>query len=174
MQTYSRILFDQAKNTKSLEQVFSDLTHLVAIIENSTNLLRYLSAPIYTDAEKKELLSGVLKKLKPAKITQNFLDVIIENNKMEYLPSIYKDFSQRIMDSKGQVEANIITAKKISSKDLKSLTDMFEKKLGKKFVVTHEIDPSIIGGAILNYGSNMLDLSIINMQNKLNRDIHEV
>lgn len=174
IQTYSGILFRKAAESKGLDKVHADLENLSDILSSSNKSLRYLSAPIYSLEEKQSLIADLRKKLKLTKVTENLLDLLLENNKMEYLPDIFQDFSDRLLSHKGQVKAKLITAKKVSAKDLKSLTTMFEKRLGKKLSVTHEIDEAIIGGAILSYGNNMLDLSMLNMQNKLNREIYEV
>ena len=174
VQTYSKILFAKAVEAKLQDKVASDLENISAILEESQKSTRFLSAPIYSDKEKKDLLDVLLKKLKLQKLTQNFLDVALQNNRIKDLPSICDDFIKRLLALRGENTATLISARKMSEKDLKSCIAMFEKQLGKKFIVSHKIDPTIIGGVILNFGGQMLDLSILNIQNKLSREINEV
>lgn len=174
IRTYANLLFEQANSTGKLDKISDDFGNLVSTLKSSKKIERYFTASIYSINDKRSLLDEVLGSMKLDKSLSNFIDILLENNRMGYLEDIYYYFSKRLNESKGQISAKLFTAKKISDKDLKFCISIFEKKIGKKLIVTHEIDSSIIGGAILTWGSNMLDLSVLNVQNQLSREINEI
>lgn len=174
VQIYTSVLFGKALASKCEEKIMTEIKNICDIFCASPKARRYLSAPIYSDDEKNELLDSLLKKYKVTEIFDHFLRLLVENNRMEYLPDIMNLYEEMLNNKEGRIVAELVTAKKMSEKDLKSCISIFEKRLGKKLVISHQIDSNIIGGAILTYGNNMIDLSVLNMQNKLSREINEV
>lgn len=174
VQTYATILFGKALASKSQTEILLELQNLSAIFDASPKILRYFSAPIYNNLEKSKSLNILLKGKKSSGLFINFLNLLIENNRIEYIQDITKEYEKILMDNEGKIKATIVTARNMSSRDLKICISTFEKKLGKKFIISHKVDPSIIGGAILTYGNNMMDLSVLNMKNKLSREMNEV
>jgi len=174
VQTYATILFGKALALKSQEKILSELQNLSSIFNASPKILRYFSAPIYSNLEKRELLDILFRNKKPSEVFINFLNVLIENNRIEFIQKITREYERILMNNEGKTKATITIARNMSAKDLKACISTFEKKLGKTFIVYHKVDPSIIGGAIIAYDNNMLDLSVLNMKNKLSREINEV
>ena len=59
------------------------------------------------------------------------------------------------------------SALKLSETQHKKVLSMLEQKLGKKIVVNFQVDPEILGGLRVKYGSTMIDDSVLGKLNRL-------
>jgi|GEM_PF-6856996 len=60
----------------------------------------------------------------------------------------------------GGVVAKLTVAIKFKDKDIKEMAAKFSAKLGKQVVLSIKVDPSLIGGAIIQHGSYLNDYSL--------------
>lgn len=174
VQSYSRILFNEARAKKSLSKIYNDFNCLVDLIYNSTNIKRFLSAPIYDKNTKNDLFKEVFADLKIHNIFLNFFSILLENNIINQIEDIHQDFRKLILKEEGKTLAKMVTAKKLSDQELDQFIKSYDKKLSKKFLVTHEVDPNIIAGSILYFENKICDMSVLNIQEKLRREIDEI
>jgi len=58
------------------------------------------------------------------------------------------------------VNGKIITAMPLSDTQLRSVVERFEKKLGQGVSFTQAVDPSLIGGVIVDIDGRLYDVSI--------------
>ena len=65
------------------------------------------------------------------------------------------------------IEVSVESVKSLSSAQEKKLLTTLEKKLNKKVVVNHVLNPELLGGLRIQYNSNMIDDSIMGKLNRL-------
>ena len=61
---------------------------------------------------------------------------------------------------RGEVTAEVVSARKLSAKQLKSVGDVLKKVVGSKVSVETKVDESLLGGLIVKVGSRMVDSSL--------------
>ncbi len=64
-------------------------------------------------------------------------------------------------EHKGSAEIKITTARELSNDELNNIIADLSKKLGKQVFVQKSVDPSLIGGIVIQYGDNIIDGSVV-------------
>ena len=82
---------------------------------------------------------------------------------------IIDDFAKIIANSKGIKFAEISSAFKLTKKELESISSFLETELGKKIELELNIDPSLIGGAVIKYDCNLIDCSVSGALDRIKR-----
>ena len=76
------------------------------------------------------------------------------------------------LDNK-EIEVNVTSAVQIEKELQNDLKTILEKQMGKKINLTNYVDKSIIGGLVLQIGSDLIDISVKNKIFKINNMIKE-
>jgi F-type H+-transporting ATPase subunit delta len=72
------------------------------------------------------------------------------------------------MVERKQLHVQVITAKKQSKKLMSDFQEMMNKKTNSEIILEEKVDPSILGGAIIQYGSHKFDTSVKSKLEDLN------
>ena len=70
----------------------------------------------------------------------------------------YSASADRNTQSAAQVR--IITARELPAAEYKQLVDSLVNKLGRDILVEKKVDPSLVGGIVIQYGDNIFDGSV--------------
>lgn len=79
-----------------------------------------------------------------------------------------------IADDKGEVSAEVTSAKKLTKAQTDKLAKTLKASVGKDVKVNVSVDESLIGGLIVKVGSKMIDSSIKSKLSNLQNAMKEV
>ena len=79
-----------------------------------------------------------------------------------------------IADEKGEVTAEVTSAKALTKAQSDSLAKTLKASTGKTVIINSSVDESIIGGLIVKVGSKMIDTSIKSKLDNLQNAMKEV
>lgn len=88
---------------------------------------------------------------------KDFLKVIVTNNRMETITSIYEDFRTFIEDESDVMRLHVFSANPLSDKHIKDIKTTYNKKFRKTIIVETHRDPSMIGGLKIEYNGMVLN-----------------
>lgn len=92
---------------------------------------------------------------------QNFLRLLVENDRVSALPEIASQFAALKNKLEGSAEADITTAFAMSDAQVAELVTVLAKKFGGvKLKSRVTVDPSLIGGVRVTVGDEVFDTSI--------------
>ncbi len=144
------------------EDVAQELAALdtLASIANNSEIATLVGDPKLTDDQICDLIAELCGK-NLSKEAANLLRVVIENDRLEALPEIARQFREQKNLSEGVADAHIETAYELSQEELDSLLESLTKKFpGMKFTATVEVNPALIGGVSIRVGDKLLDGSV--------------
>ncbi len=118
-----------------------------------------LGNPRLSAAEKAGLLASAVKGQVQAPLA-NLLAALIENGKAALLPFISEHFDRLQREHDGVVKAIITSAQPLSDADKAGLVDALAKRYGKKVVAEVSVDESLIGGARVQVGDDVVHASV--------------
>lgn len=163
---YSLALYEAAEERKAVDKVNADIATLLSVVDEDKDFLKYFTNPLWDLAAKKSTLKEIAKKIKIKEETLSCLDVIADNNRFAEFKLILEAFRRLYYVKHNIAEVEVQSVKTLNSVQDKKLNSTLEKMLGKKVVVNYVLNPELLGGLRVRYGSNMIDDSI---QGKLNR-----
>src|SRR5262249_23098882 len=91
---------------------------------------------------------------------QNFLRTVIENGRLAALPEVASQFREMKNATSGASDAVVYSAFPIAAEQLGALSQVLEKRFGRKLNLTVQEDPSLIGGIRVVVGDEVLDTSV--------------
>jgi F-type H+-transporting ATPase subunit delta len=92
--------------------------------------------------------------------TGNLVKILLERQKITLLGAIVEAFRQLWEADKGILAVQVTTAIPLHPKEEAALTEKLARSLGKSVRIQSVVDPSIIGGAVLQIGDRMVDGSL--------------
>nr|POE91981.1 atp synthase subunit o, mitochondrial [Quercus suber] len=101
--------------------------------------------------------------------------VLAENGRLRNIDSIAKRFGDLTMAYKGEVKAIVTTVIALPPEEEKELKETLQDIIGrgKKVKVEQKIDPSILGGLVVEFGQKVFDMSIKTRARQMERFLRE-
>lgn len=156
---YAKALFELADENDQLDQTYQELTALRQVFEENDGLATLLSGVDLSLAEKKALIDTLKKDASP--FVSNLIQMAFDYGRMDDLVAIIDEFERRYDAHNKRVHAKVITAVQLDTKQRDQLKANLAQRLGANEVVLHEmVDPSILGGAIIQTNNETLDGSL--------------
>ncbi|HZJ41191.1 MAG TPA: ATP synthase F1 subunit delta [Candidatus Saccharimonadales bacterium] len=105
-------------------------------------------------------------------IIKSFVSVLDKNHDFNKTEAIITSFNEIWNKANSEVDATLSSARELSATTRETVTNYLKHKTGaKKIILETEINPKIIGGFVLRYGSKVLDGSLRNSLNSLKNKI---
>jgi len=97
---------------------------------------------------------------------------IIETGNLSILTSVMEDYGKLVKRFKGEVYGTVASAQELSAEEFKTIVDVLTKQNpGKKFFLSHSVDPNLGAGFIVKCGPKTLDYSIASEQKALKESL---
>ena len=164
---YAQSIYGGADSAGDLVSVYKEMMLLRDVLQQSADDFKKLDNPLWPLAEKYKVIESIVKKFHFCKSMNNTLKLIIANRKAAVLPLIVKEFIKRYQDSNNIAEVDVTTAIELSEKQDHLLKEKLARIFNKKIEVNYEINPQILGGLVIQYGTNFIDNSVKQKLNAL-------
>ena len=166
---YARALFDAARDENRLEPVRDDVARLAQAVAEVPELRELLRNPQLDPRAKAAALEDLLEG--GDKIVRNFVLLLADKGRAGIFEEIAREFELLIAEHEGIVHAELTTAVELSDKEARDLLKQIEQAAGRKVEATRSVDPSLIGGIVLQVGSHRLDASVRGRLERLRREL---
>ncbi|WKY47947.1 F0F1 ATP synthase subunit delta [Eubacteriaceae bacterium ES3] len=170
---YAVALFDVVCENKVIEEVFNDYTEFIEILNSNKDFMSVLESPTVGNDEKKVILTNVFKDEMNGYL-KNFLRLLIDKSRFEFVGEIYKDFRKQYFDYNNMVEATVLTVIPMEEELEEQLKKNLESRFDKKVFLTSKIDPSILGGAVVYVRDQVIDGSVRKQLEEIKRNINNI
>jgi F-type H+-transporting ATPase subunit delta len=131
----------------------------LAAVAGNAQLLQFADSPKVTAAQVFDLITGVAKAALNDH-AKNFLRMVIENGRLSALPEIAAQFRALKNAQSGSSDAVVYSAFPIEGAALADVSNMLEKRFGRKLNVSVELQSELIGGIRVVVGDEVLDTSV--------------
>lgn len=161
---YTNALYSAASKGKKVDKVEEDLKALRDLYKNDAKFRDFLGNPMVKLPMKIQALQEISSKMKACDITSNLLQALAENNRLKILPGITDNFCKIMAVTRGELDCTVFTAKPITDQQTKKdLEAVIKKFTSKKVTISSKVDPSIMGGVVIDFGGEYyIDMSLRN------------
>lgn len=156
---YAKALLGLAQEQHAAETIGAELAQAAQVLADPA-LAKILSLPNVSPKTRKAIAEQLVQSLTPNPLLGNFLRVLAENDRLKDFPIIAKSYQQLLERSLGRVQARIRVAAALSDAELQSLVEAFGRLTQKTVVPTVEIDPALLGGAVVEIEGQVYDASL--------------
>ncbi len=159
-QRYASALFELARDDSALEGVEADLQALRGLLNDSADLRRLVASPVFSAEEQERAIGAVADRAGITGLAGNLVRLIARNRRLFTLPDIIKGFQAMLAAHRGEITADVISARPLSDAQTAALKAAMKASLGKDVTIDSRVDPAILGGLIVKVGSRMIDSSV--------------
>ncbi len=172
---YAAALYMAAAKGNQLDKVEKELANISSLMAESKEFSAFVSDPSLPSQVRVQGLDAVLKKMGASDITKRFIDVVLENNRVDELSKILEKFGDIVSEQKGQVKAVITTAEGLTRTEVEQIQTGLKKMLspGQSLVLEEKVDPSIISGIVVDIGDKHVDMSVLSRVRKLQQIVRD-
>ncbi len=168
---YATAIFELAKEDKALAALESDVDTLDAAMKDSADFRDLVASPLYGRDTMKSAVMAIAEKAGLSGIVKNTLGLMAEKRRLFVLPQMLRALHDKIAAEKGEVTADVTTAKALTKTQSDKLAAALKKTVGKDVKINTTVDEALIGGLVVKVGSKMIDTSIrsklANLQNAM-------
>ena len=93
-------------------------------------------------------------------MTLRFVSVSTENRRLYALRDIIKAYLAELAKRRGEVTAEVTSAQALNVEQTRAVEDALQKVEGRNVALSLKVDPSLIGGMVVQIGSRMIDSSL--------------
>ena len=156
---YSQAMFDIAKEQKMLGPYEKELKAVRDVMQENPDLQKFICHPLVQPAAKKNTLKQIFAdELSP--LTLHFLYVMIDRRREGAMVPAIDRFIDLARAEQNIEVAKIRVVEPLSAEEEQKLVAGLEKMTGKKIEPLYYVDPSIIGGLVIQIGDRLIDGSL--------------
>ena len=144
-------------DSAALDREFSDF---LATWDASAELRAFFVNPALPAAAKVAFLDKLNTKLGLTKELRNLLAVLINNGRIGMVSEVAEAWRRLLQEQSGIRQAQIVTARELSSDERNSLVAEIGKLAGARVEASFKLDKSILGGTVVRIGSTVYDGSV--------------
>jgi F-type H+-transporting ATPase subunit delta len=166
---YARSLFQAARGQGKLEVVHEQLGDFAAAVRDVPELARVLENPELDPQQKAAVLGDILGDAD--ELVRNFVLLTAEKGRAGEIDEIYDELDELVAAEQRRLTVELTTAIELSDAEADTIVKKIEQSSGRAVEATRTVDPSLIGGVVLQVGSHRLDASV---RGRLARLRHEL
>lgn len=170
---YANALLAAADENSAFAPVEQDVKALLASIQSSTDFQQFLANPVLSAKKQLDVIQAIIAKTKFHLLTQNFLQLLCTNKRLEVLFDTLVTF-QALVAERNQIKtAEVVSAYALTSAQQDNLKKTLSASLGGQVLLDVKVDPSLIGGLSVKVGSLLIDDTVKRKLERLYKTLNE-
>ncbi len=171
---YSLALFELSKENNLLSQIEDQSLLVLNLINQSKDFSNFIKDPTISQGDLLKVTNKILENNKFENLFKNFLSFLIRKRRFFFIERILKSFIEICSRKRGELKAELRSAKKLSNEEITKITEELIKNFSSKMKLNYKHDESLIGGLVVKVGSIMIDSSIKNKLQQIENKMLEV
>jgi F-type H+-transporting ATPase subunit delta len=168
---YAKGLFAVGDKDGKYGTYFEDLEQIMGVVEANEKLKNALMLPLLEMSKRRDLLSDVVRALALSPTVANLLQLLLENHRIDYLPSIRNVFTELVDEKEGRTKGQIFTPYPLSDDSKARIEQVLSERLGKQVQLSPVEDKNLIGGVKVVVGGLRIDGSVRHQLELMNESI---
>ncbi|HWI41725.1 MAG TPA: ATP synthase F1 subunit delta [Verrucomicrobiae bacterium] len=157
---YAKALVQLGSAEGAIDRFRDELKRVETTLAENSELRAIFGSPAYRVETKREILKGILAKLSVSPTVSNFLLLLVDRNRIGFLPQIVAGYGVLADEFSGIIRPTLTSALPLDDSQVEAIRSSLEKTSGKKVLLSVKIDPSLIGGITTQIGDKVFDGSV--------------
>ena len=153
-------LYELASEKNLLKEIEINSSTFLNLISINTEFDSIIKDPTLS----RDILSNIINKVSEISnlesLFKNFLNFLITKRRFFYVEKILKSFLEICSKKRGELKAEIKSAKELSKNEIEKITHELSSNFNSKIKLNYKYDQNLIGGLVVQVGSTMIDTSI--------------
>jgi len=157
---YATAVFELAAEERGIDSLAGELAQLKALLSDSPELNRLVRSPLFSREDQAKGMEGVLAKAGASPLTRKLVLLLAQKRRLFALADVIRAFEQILAKHRGEVAAEVTSARALSADEAADLKRLLKDKLGREPKLELHVDANLLGGLKLKVGSRMIDSSL--------------
>ena len=159
---YSLALYELANESNIISKVEENSDSVLKLISINKEFNSLIKDPTMSQDNLKNVINKISENFNLEILFKNFLNFLISKRRFFYVEKILKSFNEICSEKRGELKAEIRSAKELSQKEIDKITEELSSNFKSKIKLNYNHDKDLIGGLVVQVGSTMIDTSIRN------------
>jgi F-type H+-transporting ATPase subunit delta len=166
---YAEAAFALAREGGALPK-WADTLNLLAAVAADPKVSGAVDNPKLSANQKQSLFTTVLGDKLDGSTTQ-FVKVLLDADRVKLLPQINEHFQALKRDADNVAKATVVSAFPLTDAQRADLKVGLAKRYGRDIEIVEQTDVSLLGGAKIIVGDQVIDRTVVGQLNKMERQI---
>ena len=171
--SYSQALYELASEEKILNDVEEHVISLIKLISQSKDFNSLIKNPTNKQEDQLNVINIIFEKFNLNNLLKKFLNFLVTKRRLFYVEKILKDFVTICSKNRGEISAKLTVAKELNENEINKIKNDFSQNFGSDVKLNYNYDPDLIGGLIIQVESLMIDTSIKNKLQQIEKKMIE-
>lgn len=170
---YATALFLVTEKRGETPRALEDLKGIGAVITPGGRVGTLLATPQVLLSDKRKVVLAVLED-KVLRSVALFVDLLLRKKRLGEFETVVTQFEALVEKRQGIRRAQVVSAVPLERQELERLHAELERTTGKKINLAADVDPRLIGGALVRIGDRVVDRTVRGMLDSLAEHLSEV
>ncbi|GMR14680.1 MAG: F0F1 ATP synthase subunit delta [Gammaproteobacteria bacterium] len=145
---------------------WDDMLSAVAAVTADESMARWLQSPFSTAEKAVEIIvEAIGGKVGPR--FQGYLEVLADNGRLALCGEISQLFGQLRLDAEKRLQVRVVSAVVLLDSEAERMQSALAKRYDREISLHNEINPEVLGGAIIYAGDQVIDGSLLGRLKRL-------
>ncbi len=158
-QTYAAPMLELAAEAGNCDKIKAELEAVSDLLTQEQEFVAVLDSPFVAGSEKTALAEKIFAG-RIDRLTAGLLDAVIRRKRIRYFQAISTAYNELLDKQNGIRIIDVTLAAAMSDQDRETLQRQLEDAAGTKIKIKYHIDPSILGGIIIEQEGTHIDNSL--------------
>ena len=171
--SYSKALFELASENNAINDIEDQVSSIIRLIDISKDFKDLIKDPTNKIEDQLKVINTISSQFKFNELLKKFLGFLVSKRKFFYVEKILNDFLFICSYARGEIQAELSAAKNLNENEIDNIKNELSSTFGSNIKLEHKYEPSLIGGLIIKVGSTMIDTSIKNKLQQIEKKMIE-
>jgi len=170
---YAKALFIVTEKRKETARALDDMRVLRDVLKPGSRVSNFLASPQVRLPDKRNVLrKGFEGKALPTVIV--FVDLLLRKRRLKDFTTVVEEFEALVEHAMGVKRALVVSAVPLHADESRRLHETLERYTRSHVKLTSDVDPSLLGGALVRIGDRVVDRSVRTLLEAISQQLHEV
>jgi F-type H+-transporting ATPase subunit delta len=169
---YAKALFLVTERRRETERALEDLKGAHTVLGPGAPVASYFASPKIRLTDKRHALRAAFEG-RALPIIAVFVDLLMRKKRLGELPTIVTEFEDLVERSQGVRRAHVVSATPLAPAEIGRLVPELERITHGKIKLTTEVDPSLLGGALVRIGDRVIDRTVRSLLEAIEKQLVE-
>lgn len=172
---YARALFDVVlRQNGDLDRIGEELNGFASLLAGNAALTAVISNPAVPAAKKRGIIDALLAQAGAVSDpVARTLQLLADRDRLPLLPQLARAYSERVMDHRQIVRAEVTTAVPLEADRADALAKALGAATGRHVIIEPKVDRAILGGVVARVGSVIYDGSVARQLDRMKEQLVE-
>ena len=156
---YAVSLFSLAAEIDAEEEYLEELREVCSVFDAEPEYYELMTSPALTREERISALDGSFGE-SLSEYVMSFLKILCVSGHMKLLPECVAEYSRMLRESKRRAAVKVTSAAPLTEEEKSRIFEKVTKIVGGECEIAYYVDPSLIGGAIIETENAVIDGSL--------------